>query len=222
MKKIYRHRLALLLGLLIALVFFYLGVNKWIETQQSVATAPPSIVRAKEPVQIKEETDTVTPEAEEIEEETGEVTVDLPPAGTVQTVATTETPPSQPQQTEIQQSPQQNQPKKEEPQKPHDLTQEKKPAESGKTQETKKEEVIQEEPKIIIRKAEREFIVQIGAFKERNNARKLSKEAQSKGFESFVIEEEGLFKVRVRVLAGNAREAVQNVRSSYRGAFIVK
>ncbi len=220
MKKIYRHRLALLLGLLIALVFFYLGVNKWIETQQSVATAPPSIVRAKEPVQIKEETDTVTPEAEEIEEETGEVTVDLPPPGAVQTVATTESP--QTQQQETQQTPTQNQPKEEEPKKPADQNQDKKPADAGKAPDTKKEQVIQEEPKIIIRKAEKEFILQIGAFRERNNARKLSKEAQGKGFESFVIEEEGLFKVRVRVLAGSAREAVKNVRSSYRGAFIVK
>ena len=222
MKKIYRHRLALLLGLLIALVFFYLGVNKWIETQQSVATAPPSIVRAKEPVQIKEDSDTVTPEAEEVEEETGEVTVDLQPAGAVQTVATTETPTPRPQQTQPEQSPAKDQPETQEPQKPKELTREKKPPESGRAPEAKKEEVIQEEPKIIIRKAEKEFIVQIGAFKERNNARKLSKEAQGKGFESFVIEEEGLFKVRVRVMAGSAKEAVSNVRSAYRGAFIVK
>jgi len=213
MKKIYRHRLALLLGLLIALVFFYLGVNKWIETQQSVATAPPSIVRAKEPVQIKEDTESVTPELEEVEEETGEVTVDLQETGAIQTVATTEVAQTQPPE---------NNTAQEVPAPKPPVKEEKKETEPAPATETKKEEVIQEEPKIIIRKAEKEFIVQIGAFKERENARKVSKEAQNRGFESFVIEEEGLYKVRVRVMAGSAKEAIKNVRSSYSGAFIVK
>ena len=215
MKKIYRHRLALLLGILIAIVFFYLGVNKWIETQQSMATAPPSIARAKEPIQIKREAEPVNPETEEIEEETGEVTVALPEMPAVQASPTSE---NVQQESEV----------KGKQESTTSFNNDINPNNNKRTEKrtisqiNSEQEVIQKEPKIIIRKPKKEFIIQIGAFKERKNARKISEDARRKGFDSFVIEEEGLFKVRVRISASSAIEAVKSVRTSYSGAFVVK
>jgi len=61
MQKLQKHRLILLLGVLVALIFFYLGVNTWMESQER-KTAPPPVVRAKPPVQIKPEAKQVKPQ----------------------------------------------------------------------------------------------------------------------------------------------------------------
>jgi DedD protein len=206
MKKIHKHRLALLLGVLIALVFFYLGVNKWIESQESFVSTPPTIVRAKEPVQIKEETQQVTVETEEVEEATGEVTVEIATVSAVQ---------NEPQETPAQ-SPQPKEEVKEEPKR------EPSPGTKPDSELRKEEVVVEEEPKIIIKKAEKEFVVQIGAFKNQENAQKTKEKASQNGFESFIVVEDGLFKVRVRVLAGSVSEALGTVRSQFGNAFIVK
>ncbi len=210
MKKVHKHRLALLLGVLIALVFFYLGVNKWIESQESFISTPPSVVRAKEPVQIKERSEPVTvetEEAEEVDEATGEVTVEVaqnpevtPVAATGTTVAqnTGQTPPPQTQQQTNQEPEPQN------------------------TELKKEEVVVEEEPKIIIKKAEKEFVLQIGAFKDSANAQKVKTKASERGFETFIVSEDGLYKVRVRVLAGSLKEALRTVRSQFGNAFVVK
>ena len=68
MKKIYKHRIALLIGVLVALVFFYLGVNRWLETQRGISAMPPPIVRSKEPIQIKAESPEVSADTSEVEE----------------------------------------------------------------------------------------------------------------------------------------------------------
>ena len=159
-----RHRLALLLGILVALVFFYLGVNTWIESQRT-KTIPPPVVRAKPPVQT------------------------TPPAETVKPKEVVENP---------------------EPVKEEKVEE--------KQEQIKEPEKVQEAPK----KELKDFVFQIGAFKKKENARKSLKNAKDKGFDAFIVEEEGLFKVRVRVKAESLELAITKVKKDFKEAFLVR
>ncbi len=176
-----RHRLALLLGILVALVFFYLGVNTWMESQQ-MKVSPPPVVRAKPPVQTTPEVKPVKPEKPKPEEVK------------VAKQSSTEVKAGNPH-------PDRSEP---EEQKPEPRVEEK----------AKREEVRKKELK--------DFVVQIGAFKDRRNAEDRLRKAKEKGYDAFIIEEEGLYKVRVRVKAESIKGAVSEVKRNFKGAFLVR
>ena len=181
-----KHRLVLLLGILVALIFFYLGLNTWMASQEQRSTPPP-VVRIKPPVQIKPPAQPVKPAPPEPKTE------EEAPKPKVVKLTPTKT-------------------KKEE----------KKAAEEPKPEAGKPKKVAKKEKKSKRVKALREYVVQIGAFKFRENARKRFKMAKDKGFEAFIIEEEGLYKVRVRVKARSLLSALREVRGEFKGAFIVR
>lgn len=209
MGKIQKHRLVLLLGIFVALVFFYLGLNTWMSSQEQRNTPPP-VVRVKPPVQIK-------PTAEAVKPQTPE-----PAEGAIASAAQPETKEApEPKVIKI------SQPKQE---KPEPAKKEK--TEEKKTEKTAKREVKQEEKKKE-KKAEkkatekpkrnlREYVVQIGAFRSKENAAKSLDLAKKSGFDAFLIEEEGMYKVRVRVKAKSLFSALREVRSRFKNAFVVK
>lgn len=229
-----KHRLVLLLGVLVALVFFYLGLNTWMTAQEQQSTPPP-VVRVKPPVQIKPSSEPVKPEMPQpgTEEETPRPkVVKLTPPEPKEEVKPEETkpeasepkeevkeeaPPPQPQETA------QTQEKAEEVAK-----EQKEQAPAPRPQETSEEQIKAQPTKEEGEKPEektkelRDYVVQIGAFKLKENARKRLELAKSKGFDAFMIEEDGLYKVRVRVKAGSILSALREVRGEFREAFLVR
>ncbi|EDP75004.1 SPOR domain-containing protein [Hydrogenivirga sp. 128-5-R1-1] len=228
MKKlqgIQKHRLVLLLGILVALVFFYFGVNTWMESQQK-RVAPPPVVRSKPPVEIKRQTKPIKP---------------IQPKPAQQQVQKVAKPAPKPQPAKPQPKPTAQKPAPK-PQKPVAKAQpkpakpqpEKKPAKVVKEQPKPqpKREAVEKPPQKVAKaskpKAEskkvaklRDYVVQIGAFKVKANAEKRLKLAKQKGYEAFIIEEDGLHKVRVRVKAESLISALKKVRTSFQNAFVV-
>jgi DedD protein len=217
MQKLQKHRLVLLLGILIALIFFYFGVNTWMESQQK-QVSPPPVVRSKPPVQIKPKTQPVKP---------------AQPKPAPKPKEQVKKPPEKPQPKAVAQK-KTAQPKTQEPrkEKPKMAQTETKPAPKKtlkEKQEPKKE--VTPQPKQVAKKSEakkqpapaklKEYVVQIGAFKVKENAQRRLKVAKQSGYEAFIIEEDGLYKVRVRVKSENLISALKKVRSSFRNAFVV-
>ena len=178
MKKFYRHRLVLLLGILVALTFFYLGVNTWMSAQEKRATPPP-IVSSKPAV----------------------------------------APPPKP-------TPNLNPKPADETPKPRVIKPSHPLSETPTERVEKPKEEIKEKanksPQEQTQKKLKEYIVQIGAFKLKKNADARLKLAKEKGFEVFMIEEDGLYKVRVRVEAKSSLSALRETRNRLGSAFIVK
>jgi len=199
MQKLQKHRLILLLGILVALLFFYLGVNTWMETQQR-RTAPPPVVRAKPPVQTKPEAKQVKP----------------------QTPKTPQTQRQQPQKPPVK--------KAEQPKKQKEVrVAEKKTPKPTRAQTVQKTPTAKQPPtkKPLQARAGKktplkEFVAQIGAFKVKSNAERNLRVAKQKGFTAFIVEEDGLYKVRVRFKAQDLRTALRKVRKTFEGAFIVR
>jgi len=195
MQKLQKHRLILLLGVLVALIFFYLGVNTWMESQER-KTAPPPVVRAKPPVQIK-------PEAKQVKPQTPQ--------------------PPQTQKAPVR-KPEKKVAEKKQPQKPVRTAEAGKPQPQKQTPPKKappqkKQPQPEKKPAPAVTK---EFVAQIGAFRLKSNAEKRLALAKKKGFSAFIVEENGLYKVRVRFRAKNLRSALRTVRRDFSGAFIVK
>ena len=199
-----RHRLALLLGILVALVFFYLGINTWMESQQ-IKTAPPPVVRAKPPVQVKPPAQPVKPVEPPKVEEKVTVATNSPPL---------EEKPNHPKEPTNKDANPKDRVKNLE--KPRDQAAEKPKEKKPKVKVQKpKKEAKPEKPL-------KDYVVQIGAFKSKENAQKRLKEAKEDGFDAFLIEEEGLYKVRIRIKAENFRVAISKVRKTFKNAFVVR
>ncbi len=257
-----KHRLVLLLGIAVALVFFYLGVNTWIESQQK-QIAPPPVVRANPPVEIKKGVPVVKPEepkpTETQEEKPRPVIEKIQPVKRPQPkeekkeepkeVKTAKEYKSQKPITETKKAekPAKPQPvRKEKPQKRELAKAEEKPAPKPVTPVKKKEVVKETKPappkqettkpvakpekeKVVVAKIPKEkpkklkeFVLQVGAFKNRKNALRTLNSAKKAGYEAFLIEEDGLYKVRVREKADSFMTALKRVRGTFKSAFIVR
>ncbi len=195
-----KHRLILLLGILVALIFFYLGINTWVESQQKVISTPPPVVGTKPPAEIKKEAKPVKPEEPKQEQEDAQL-AKLPAA----------------ESAKVQEGP--------EPKKDTQITQQE-GAKAGKEEakEVKKTPKKPEKPPKELKKEPknlREYILQIGAFRNRSYAERTLKTARKKGYRAFLVQEEGLYKVRVKVSSPNLRKALKHVRKDFRGAFAV-
>ena len=198
-----KHRLLLISGILVALVFFFLGMRVWMSsTQTEEIIIPPPVAKNRPPVQVRPQ-----PQPQPVEP--------APPG------QTEPKPPQEAQATEVVKPP------------PAEPGMEEKGVEPSPRPEVKKREGEiarkEESPnlrKVIVKKKEvralREYVVQIGAFKFRENARRSLELARNKGFDAFVVEEEGLYKVRVRVKAKSLLSALRKVRGEFRNAFVVR
>jgi len=67
------------------------------------------------------------------------------------------------------------------------------------------------------------FRVQIGAFKDRNNADTVENKAKSNGFQTYVKQEDGLFKIQIGAFTdrGNAEELVKRAKAAGLDATII-
>lgn len=179
-----RHRLILLSGILVALIFFFLGVKNWMGSQEQ--TVPPPVVRSTPPVQVSPPAPTTQPKPTEQQKE------EKPETKVAQTT-----------------------PKGEQKPKQEGVEEGKKP--KPKVEQKTKGKVEKEK-----REAEHNYVVQIGAFKSEERAKGVLKLAKDKGFTAFLIEENGFYKVRVRVKAQDIASALGKVRGEFKSAFLVK
>jgi DedD protein len=176
-----RERLVVLLGILVALVFFYLGLNAWIKNKEEKITPPPVVIQPK-PKQT------------------------APP-----------TPPSEPAQPPAEEKPKEEEKKaKEVEEKP--IAKEIEPAEKKPKEEKRKEEVKKLEKENL---KQRTYLVQVGAFSKAENAQKALKKAKDLGYKGSIVEEGGLYKVRLKITTADIRKDVSRLKGQF-GSVIIK
>jgi cell division protein FtsN len=204
-----KERLLILSGILIALIFFYLGLNKWLESKPESAP-PPVVVRPTSPQPTsppQEEKAKEEPKAEEKKE-------------------------TQKQKEDLIAKKIQEEKKKEEEAKGVQKTLESKNLTAQK-QETRKESEKVEEEKIQKstvaeqeKQAEKpkgevkEYVIQIGAFSSKENADRALKKAKSMGYKGEIVSEDKFYKVRVRVKTDDPKKVLAELRSAFGGAII--
>jgi DedD protein len=194
-----KERLLILLGILVALIFFYVGLNKWLESKPESAP-PPVVVRPtpKQPAQP-----TTPPQEEKAKEE--------PKAEEKK-----QTPPPEPQKPKEDLIAKKIQ---EEKTKEVQKTQEGKNLTAQK-QETRKE-VAKQEKQVEKPKGEvREYVIQIGAFSSKENADRALEKAKSMGYRGEIVSEDKFYKVMVRVKTDDPNKVLAKLRSAFGGAII--
>lgn len=172
-----RERLVVLLGLLVATIFFYLGLNAWLKNKEEKVIPPPVVIQPK-PKEATPQTQTAQPPT--------------PPAE--------KTPTSE--------------------EKPHE---EKKEREAQKVKEEPIAQKIKEEKKIVKKEEHKKktYTVQIGAFSNAENARKALKKAEKLGYKGSIVQEGGLYKVRLKVATADIKKDVSKLKSHF-GSVILK
>jgi len=199
-----KERLLILLGILVALIFFYVGLNKWLESKPESAP-PPVVVRPtpKQPAQP-----TTPPKEEKVKEEPKvEEKKQAPPPE-----------PQKPKEDLIAKKIQEEK-KKEEKTKEVQKTQEGKNL-TAQRQETRKEVAKQEKQAEKPKGEVKEYVIQIGAFSSKENAEKALEKAKSMGYKGEIVSEDKFYKVRVRVKTDDPNKVLAKLRSSFGGAII--
>jgi len=199
-----KERLLILLGILVALIFFYVGLNKWLESKPESAT-PPVVVRTtpKQPAQPttppKEEKAKEEPKAEEKKQ----------------------TPPPEPQKPKEDLIAQkiQEEKNKEEKTKEVQKTPEGKNL-TAQRQETRKEVAKQEKQAEKPKGEVKEYVIQIGAFSSKENADRALGKAKSMGYKGEIVSEDKFYKVRVRVKTDDPKKVLAKLRSAFGGVII--
>jgi cell division protein FtsN len=204
-----KERLLILSGILIALIFFYLGLNKWLESKPESAP-PPVVVRPTSPQPTSPPQEEKAKEEPKVEEKKE----------------------TQKQKEDLIAKKIQEEKKKEEETKGVQKTLESKKLTAQK-QETRKESEKVEEEKIQKstvaeqeKQAEKpkgevkEYVIQIGAFSSKENADRALKKAKSMGYKGEIVSEDKFYKVRVRVKTDDPKKVLAELRSAFGGAII--
>lgn len=194
-----RERLIILLGVLVALVFFYLGLNEWLKSREERAQPPPLVVKpAPKP------RETPLKEGEAIRKE------EKPPVEQKDTSrkTTEELKGGAPEQ------------KKEEPPK-KTAEKERKDLIAQKIKEEKLEQK-QKEPKAKMQEKRevKVYTVQIGAFKDRERANRVIERARAMGYEVKLVEEDNFYKVRLTLRTDNINLELGKLRKTFGGAVL--
>ncbi|ADO46260.1 Sporulation domain protein [Hydrogenobacter thermophilus TK-6] len=177
-----RERLVVLLGILVALVFFYLGLNAWIKNKEEKITPPPVVIQPK-----PKQTAPPTP------------------------------PPPEPAQPPAEEKPKEEEKKaKKVEEKP--IVKKVKPAEEKPKEEKRKEEVKRPEKENLKQKT---YLVQVGAFSKAENAQKALKKAKDLGYKGSIVEEDGLYKVRLKITTADIGKDVSRLKGQF-GSVIIK
>lgn len=194
-----KERLLILLGILVALIFFYVGLNKWLESKPE-STPPPVVVRPTPP-QLAQPTS--PPQEEKAKEE--------PKAEEKK-----QTPPPEPQKPKEDLIAQKIQEEK---------TKEVKKNQEGKNLTTQKQEarkeVAKQEKQAEKPKGEiKEYVIQIGAFSSKENADRALEKAKSMGYRGEIVKEDNFYKVRVRVKTDDPKKVLAKLKATFGGAII--
>jgi len=194
-----KERLLILLGTLIALIFFYVGLNKWLESKPE--SAPPPVVVRPAPPQPAQP---ISPPQEEKakEEPKAEEKKQTPPPE-----------PQKPKEDLIAQKIQEEKAKEvQKTQEGKNLTVQKQKA----RKEVAKQEKQVEKPKGEVK----EYVIQIGAFSSKENAEKALEKAKSMGYRAEIVSEDEFYKVRVRVKTDDPNKVLAELSSSFGSAII--
>lgn len=221
-----KERLIVLLGVLVALVFFYLGLNEWLKTREENVQQEPIAVN---PLPQNEE----APQAQQ------------PPA-----LAEPEPKPEankQEDQQEMNQAPK----TKEQDAIAQKIVEEKKTETPQKVKEgekvAKEKQEIKESPKTkeqasVVEKTQEEkskrkaredgegkkvekatiktYTVQVGAFVNEEGAKKTAEKARKMGYTVNIIEEDNFYKVRVLVKTGDIYSELRKLKGVFGGAIV--
>ncbi|WP_448587837.1 SPOR domain-containing protein [Thermocrinis sp.] len=184
-----------MLGTLVALIFFYIGLNQWFK-QKPASEPPPVVIRPTPPPKPPEETQPKTEEKEQIP-----------------TVAREEQEPEADKKREDLIA------EKIEEEKRKGIDQK----EGKKTEE--KPERAPAEPRKEVEKNQgrgetKEYVIQIGAFSSNENAQKALRKAINMGYKGEVASEDGFYKVRVRVRTDNLKGEINKLKSHFGGAIV--
>ncbi|MFZ8785473.1 SPOR domain-containing protein [Thermocrinis sp.] len=194
-----KERLLILLGTLIALIFFYVGLNKWLESKPE--SAPPPVVVKPTPPQPAQPIS--PPQEEEAKEET-------------KVEEKKQTPPAELQKQKEDLIAQKIQ---EEKTKEVQKTQESKNLAAQK-QEARKEVAKQEKQAEKPKKEVKEYVIQIGAFSSKENADRALEKAKSMGYRGEIVNEDNFYKVRVRVKTDDPKKVLAKLKATFGGAII--
>ncbi len=188
-----RERLIILLGVLVALVFFYLGLNEWLKTKEEQAQPLPIVVKPSPQKQQEAQPQAPSP------------------------APAKETPPSLEKKPEVKEAPKSKekdliaQKIKEEKKTEKPEIKEKKEAE--KPQEAKKVEKAKKAPL-------KTYTVQIGAFKSKDGADKVAERARRMGYRVNIVEEDNFYKVRISLGTENIKDELKKLRAAFGGAIL--
>jgi DedD protein len=191
-----RERLLILLGTLIALIFFYVGLNKWLESKPESAP-PPVVVKPTPPQPAPPQQEGELKEEAKVEEKE-------------------QTPPPEPQKQKEDLIAQKIQ---EEKIKEVQKTQEGKNLTAQK-QEARKEVAKQEKQAEKPKGEVKEYVIQIGAFSLKENADRALEKAKSMGYRGEIVREDNFYKVRVRVKTDDPKKVLAKLKATFGGAII--
>jgi len=191
--------LLILLGILVALIFFYVGLIKWLESKPE--SAPPPVVIKPAPPQPAQP---ISPPQEERAMEEPELEEKK------------QVLPSEPQKQKEDLIAQKIQ---EEKTKEVQKTQEGKNLTAQK-QEARKEVAKQEKQAEKPKREVKEYVIQIGAFSSKENAEKALEKAKSMGYKAEIVSEDKFYKVRVRIKTDDPKSVLAELRSAFGGAII--
>jgi DedD protein len=212
-----KERLLILLGTLIALIFFYVGLNKWLESK-SESVPPPVVVKPTPPQP------TSPPQEEKAKEE--------PKAEEKKQAHPLE--PQKQKEDLIAQKIQEEKNKEEKTKavqktpESKNLTAQKQEAqkESEKVEKVKEEKVQknavakQEKQAEKPKREVREYVIQIGAFSSKENADRALGKAKSMGYRGEIVNEDNFYKVRVRVKTDDPKKVLAKLKATFGGAII--
>jgi DedD protein len=194
-----RERFLILLGTLIALIFFYVGLNKWLESK-SESAQPPVVIKPTPPQPAQP----ISPPQEEKAMEEPELEEKK------------QVLPSEPQKQKediIAQKIQEEKAKEvQKAQESKNLTAQKQEA----RKEVAKQEKQAEKPKGEVK----EYVIQIGAFSSKENADRALEKAKSMGYRGEIVNEDNFYKVRVRVKTDDPKKVLAKLKATFGGAII--
>jgi len=191
-----KERLLILLGTLIALIFFYVGLNKWLESK-SESVPPPVVVKPTPPPPASPPQEEKAKEEPKVEEKK-------------------QAPPPEPQKQKEDLIAQKIQ---EEKTKEVQKTPESKNL-TAQRQETRKEVAKQEKQAEKPKREVREYVIQIGAFSSKENADRALGKAKSMGYRGEIVNEDNFYKVRVRVKTDDPKKVLAKLKATFGSAII--
>jgi DedD protein len=191
-----KERLLILLGTLIALIFFYVGLNKWLESKPESAP-PPVVVKPTPPQPAPPQQEGELKEEAKVEEKK----------------------PTTPPELQKQKEDLIAQKIQEERTKEVQKTQDSKNLTAQK-QEARKEVAKQEKQAKKPKGEVKEYVIQIGAFSIKENADRALEKAKSMGYRGEIVNEDNFYKVRVRVKTDDPKKVLAELKATFGGAII--
>jgi len=210
-------RLLILLGTLIALIFFYVGLNKWLESKPESApppvvvkptppppASPPQEEKAKEEPKVEEKKQAPPPEPQKQKEDLIAQKIQEEKNKEEKTKEVQKTPESKNLTAQ-----------KQETQK------ESEKVEKVKEEKVQKNTIAKQEKQAEKPKGEvKEYVIQIGAFSSKENAEKALEKAKSMGYRGEIVNECNFYKVRVRVKTDDPKKVLAKLKATFGGAII--